>query len=71
MYTCIQIDMAETDTPIDEMTDEELNDLAMDAALDWQQYCKYVLPDCSYYFFKHGCEEDEDHCSCPNCGCDA
>jgi hypothetical protein len=41
---------------IDEMTDEELDRLGIDAALDWQQYCKYVHPGCSVYFFVNGCD---------------
>lgn len=41
---------------IDEMTDEELDRLGIDAALDWQMYCKLTHPGCSLYFFVNGCD---------------
>ncbi len=69
MYTCIRLDMAEKDTPIDEMTDEQLDRLSREAALDWQVYCNLVLPDCSHYFFVNGCEDPAlNTCTC-ECDC--
>lgn len=45
-----------TITDIDTMPDEELAKLVVKLELVWYDYCKYVEPESSSYFFQNGCE---------------
>ena len=44
----------------DELTDQECDLVGIDIALDWQMYCKLVVPQCTYHFFLEGFDEGEE-----------
>ena len=44
----------------DELTDEECDRVGVDIALDWQVYCKLVVPQCTHHFFLEGYDEEEE-----------
>jgi hypothetical protein len=44
----------------DELTDEECDRVGIDIALDWQMYCKLVVPQCTHHFFLEGYDEEEE-----------
>lgn len=43
----------------DQLTNQECDRVNLDNQLYWQNYCKHVLPGCSYHFFVEGYNEEE------------